>query len=128
MSKLKFQLGDKVIANGPMYMSASGTLIKKTVKNQVSVITKVAEKGIHQYVLDNVFGWFDEKSLKPFVEISVKVGDRVRLLKPVSYNGQRFTLTRNSFTLLSLDGDKAVIGHNGVPSYTVNAFNLEQIK
>lgn len=56
MAALKFQVGDTVFINGPMYMSANGTLIKKTVKNQKAVIAKIAEKGAHPYMMHDMYG------------------------------------------------------------------------
>lgn len=56
MAELKFKLGDKVIVNGIMYQSASGTLEKTRVSNRTAVITKVAEKAIHPYAIDHIYG------------------------------------------------------------------------
>ena len=127
MAELRFKLGDKVLVNGIMYQSANGTLTKKTVKNQKSVITRVAEKGAHPYAVDNVYGWFNEGSLKKLPEITVKVGDKVKVLNPMSYNGNRITLRYADYTITSLDDDKAVITHNHAQTLTVNAVNLQKI-
>lgn len=127
MAELKFKLGDKVIVNGAMYLSANGTLTKKTVSNQKSVITKIAEKGAHPYAVDNIYGWYNESALKKAPEITVKVGDKVKVLHAITYHGNKIPLRYKDYEVISLEDDKAIITHNNAQTITINAVNLEKI-
>ena len=124
MAELKFQIGDKVVVNGWMYLSANGTLTKQLVSNKVGTITRIAEKGAHPYAIDNVYGWYNEPALKKYTEISVKVGDYVKLIRNITYGGKKFTPSYTVYQLLELDGEKASLGLNGKVSVVVNAYNL----
>ena len=127
MAELKFKLGDQVIVTGIMYQSANGQLPARTLTNASAIITKIAENAIHPYRINNVLGWFDEESLTKYVEPPVHIGDKVKLLKNVTYGGKKFKSWYNEYEVAGIDGDKATIAHNGSVIATVNAFNLKKL-
>lgn len=73
----KFKLNDKVIINGPLYKTANDTKIAAVVKNKVTIITRVSNKGAHPYNFTGDLGWADEKSLTLYEKSEIKVGDIV---------------------------------------------------
>lgn len=54
------------------------------------------------------------------------VGDKVRVLNPVTYNGQPFVPYFNVYDVIEANGDRIVIGKNGVVTAAVNAENLSK--
>lgn len=87
MADLKYKIGDKVWAEGKVFQSANGTLEAKPIKRQLATIRKVAEKGKHPYMIEGMWGWLDQKSLKPFEALpDIKQGDKVTLIKNRMYN------------------------------------------
>lgn len=128
MAALKFQVGDRVRVTGPIYQSANGTLTKGSLDKQIAVISKIASKGAHPYAVEGIFGWFNEAQITKIPQIAVKVGDTVKVLKPITYHGQRIVLKYNDYVVTDLVEDKATITHNHVQTVVVNATNLEKIK
>lgn len=124
----EFKIDDKVVVNGPIYQSANGTLTKGEVKNQVGIIEKALERAAHPYMIKGLYGWFNEAQLKKILPIPVEIGDKVRVLKPFTYNGKKIVLRYKDYVVDELIGDKAVVTHNHVQTLAVNAFNLEKIK
>lgn len=57
----------------------------------------------------------------------IAVGDTVRVLKDVTYDGKTFKRWYSAYTVLSLKNDRAVIGVNGVTTAAVNVANLERV-
>lgn len=128
MADLKFKVGDKVLVTGPIYQSANGTLTSGEAKNRLARIRKVAVNAAHPYMIEGIFGWFTEASVKEYVEIPVEINDKVKVLKPITYNGQKVILRYKDYVVEELIGDKAKITHNHVQTIVVNAYNLEKIK
>ena len=54
----------------------------------------------------------------------IKVGSKVTVTNPISYNGQKFTLWYKTYTVMELKGDRAVIGVNGVVTTAIHVKNL----
>lgn len=127
MAELKFKLGDQVIVTGIMYQSANGQLPARTLTNASAIVTKIAENAIHPYMINNILGWFDENSLTKYVEPPVHIGDKVKLLKNVTYNGKKFKSWYNEYEVVGLENDKATIAHNGSIIAAVNAYNLKKL-
>ena len=127
MAELKFKLGDRVVVTGTMYQSANGQLPARTLTHADAYVTKVAENAVHPYMINNILGWFDEKSLTKYVEPPVHIGDRVNLIKNVTYSGKRFKSWYNEYEVVALESDKATIAHNGTVVAIVNAFNLKKV-
>ena len=57
---------------------------------------------------------------------SIGVGDRVRVINAVTYNGQSFKTWYDVYTVMELKGDRAVIGVNGQVTAAINVSNLRR--
>ena len=58
---------------------------------------------------------------------SINVGDRVRVTNAVTYTGQSFKTWYNTYTVMELKGDRAVIGVNGTVTAAINVNNIEKV-
>ena len=79
----KYNVGDKVVFNGVLYVNAKGDGAGQSRSNFVCTITKRAE-GSKPYNIDNGLGWVAEEDLQPYVESNseLKVGDKVKITGP----------------------------------------------
>ena len=58
----------------------------------------------------------------------IKVGDKVRVLKNLQYNSDKtFKLWFKEYDVISVNGDRVVIGINGAVTAAVNICNIEKI-
>ena len=127
MADLQFKLGDRVIVTGTMYQSANGQLSVRTLTKASAVITRIAENAAHPYAINNILGWFDEQSLTKYVEPPVHIGDKVKLIRNIAYNGTRLSRTHNQYEVTGIDGDKATLAYNGITATTANVWNLKKL-
>lgn len=58
---------------------------------------------------------------------SINVGDRVRVTNAVTYAGQRFATWYDTYTVMELKGDRAVIGVNGTVTAAINVNNIAKV-
>lgn len=58
---------------------------------------------------------------------SIHVGDRVRVTNAVTYNGQSFKTWYDTYTVMELKGDRAVIGVNGTVTAAINVSNIAKV-
>lgn len=56
----------------------------------------------------------------------ISVGDRVRVTNAVTYNGQSFKCWYDTYIVMELNGDRAVIGVNGQVTAAINVANLRK--
>ena len=77
----KYNVGDKVIFSGVLYVNAKGEGAGQSRSNLVCTITKRAE-GSKPYNIENGLGWVAEEDLQPYVEnaSSFKKGDKVKIV------------------------------------------------
>ena len=77
----KYNVGDKVVFNGVLYVDSQGNGAGQSRSNLVCTITKRAE-GSKPYNIDNGLGWVAEEDLKPYTESNseLKVGDKVKII------------------------------------------------
>lgn len=64
----KFNIGDKVTINGPLYVSSNAASPSGSVSNKVTTITRKAVGAAHPYNTTGDLGWMDESSIKKYVE------------------------------------------------------------
>lgn len=99
----KFEIGDKVVINGPLYVSSNATSATGHVDNKVTNITRKAPGTAHPYNTTGDLGWMDEASIKKYEEpkpepkpeptpapVTFEVGDTVKVsgvLTADSYGG-----------------------------------------
>ena len=58
---------------------------------------------------------------------SINVGDRVRVINAITYNGQSFKTWYDTYTVMELKGDRAVIGVNGTVTAAINVSNITKV-
>lgn len=63
----KFNIGDKVVINGPLYTNANASSPAGSVSNKVTTITRKVT-GAHPYNTSGDLGWMDESSIKAYVD------------------------------------------------------------
>ncbi len=59
---------------------------------------------------------------------AIKVGDTVKVINPITYDGIKFKLFFNTYKVMELKGSRAVIGKNGVVTAAINVKNLKKVK
>ena len=129
----KFNIGDEVILNGPIYVSSNATTPANTIKNKKTKITRKNQGSAHPYNTTGDLGWCDESSLTkvqptPKPE-TFKVGDKVVPLTLVDYNGTRLIQYDPYYYITGISGNRAVLSANRNGKYYVwAALNTNNIK
>lgn len=135
----KFNIGDEVILNGPIYVSSNATTPANTIKNKKTKITRKNQGSAHPYNTTGDLGWCDESSLTkvqptptpqhtPKPE-TFKVGDKVVPLRLVDYNGTHLIQYDPYYYITELKGNRAVLSANRNGKYYVwAAMNTNNIK
>lgn len=129
----KFNIGDEVILNGPIYVSSNATTPANTIKNKKTKITRKNPGSAHPYNTTGDLGWCDESSLTkvqptPKPE-TFKVGDKVVPLTLVDYNGTRLIQYDPYYYITQISGNRAVLSANRNGKYYVwAALNTNNIK
>lgn len=129
----KFNIGDEVILNGPIYVSSNATTPANTIKNKKTKITRKNQGSAHPYNTTGDLGWCDESSLTkvqptPKPE-TFKVGDKVVPLTLVDYSGTRLIQYDPYYYITEISGNRAVLSANRNGKYYVwAALNTNNIK
>lgn len=81
----KFNIGDKVVINGPLYVNSNACSPSGNVSNKVTNITRRADGSAHPYNTTGDLGWMDESSITKYTEptpqpTGLKVGDKVKII------------------------------------------------
>lgn len=86
----KFNIGDKVVVNGPLYVSSTASSPAGHVSNKVTNITRKNPGSAHPYNTTGDLGWMDESSIKkyeeptpaptPALSTELNVGDAVEII------------------------------------------------
>ena len=86
----KFKEGDKVVINGPLYVSSTALNATGNVSNKVTNIVLVAKNTAHPYNTTGYLGWMNEKDIKLYEEpkptpkptpsTTLQVGDTVKIV------------------------------------------------
>ena len=64
----KFEIGDEVVINGPLYISSNATTANGSVSNKRTKITRKVSGALHPYNTTGDLGWMDESSIKKYEE------------------------------------------------------------
>lgn len=81
----KFNIGDKVVINGALYVSSTASSPAGSVSNKVTNITRKAPGTAHPYNTTGDLGWMDESSISAYNEPApaprpLSVGDTVEIV------------------------------------------------
>ena len=63
----KFNIGDKVVINGPLYVNSNAASPSGSVSNKVTEITRKVVGAAHPYNTSGDLGWMDESSISAYV-------------------------------------------------------------
>lgn len=124
----KFNIGDKVVINGPIYKSSYATSASGSITNKTTNITRRVNAK-HPYNTTGDLGWMDEASIRLYqapVEV-IKPGDKVKVLKAITYTGKSFKLWYDKYDVIEVRGDRVVIGIGKVVTAAVNKVNLKKV-
>ena len=80
----KFNIGDRVVINGPLYTSSNAASPAGSVNNKTTNITRKNPGSAHPYNTTGDLGWMDESSIRKAEEpkpqpTGLQVGDRVKI-------------------------------------------------
>ena len=64
----KFNIGDKVVINGPLYVNSNAAEPSGSVSNKTTTITRKAVGAAHPYNTEGDLGWMDESSISKYNE------------------------------------------------------------
>ena len=86
----KFNIGDKVVINGPLYVNSNAASPAGSVSNKVTTITRKNPGSAHPYNTEGDLGWMDESSITAYVapqpaptpvpSNTLNVGDKVKIV------------------------------------------------
>lgn len=81
----KFNIGDKVVINGALYVSSNAASPAGSISNKVTNITRKNPGSAHPYNTTGDLGWMDESSIRKAEEpkpqpTGLQVGDRVKIV------------------------------------------------
>ena len=106
----KFNIGDKVIINGPLYVSSNASAPSGSVSNKVTEITRKVPGTAHPYNTSGDLGWMDESSIKKYEEPkptptptptpskpTLNVGDTVKIIG--TGNGSSYGTSNTAYGL-----------------------------
>lgn len=62
----KFNIGDDVVLNGPIYVSSNASSPANTIKNKITKVTRKNPGSAHPYNTTGDLGWCDESSLSKY--------------------------------------------------------------
>lgn len=134
--KLKFKIGDLVTVDGKLYENANAIKSIGYTKNHPTQITRIAPTGKHPYNTTYDLGWMDEEDIKirkvtPPQQTAenqkLKKGDKVKVLKGITYEGQKFIVWYSQYNVLEVDGNRVVIGIGKTVTAAVHKKNLQKI-
>lgn len=84
--------------------------------------------GFSKPVIKNAVAKVINKIVPKKTILTFKIGDRVTVLKPINYDdGKSFRLWASRYTILEINGNRAVIGINGVVTSAINIKNIKKV-
>lgn len=113
----KFNIGDKVVINGDLFVNANAANASGHVDNKVTTITRKAEGTAHPYNTEGDLGWMNESSISSYVEPaptptptpeparSINVGSQVKInIKSSGYSASADGTARGGRTYTAANG------------------------
>lgn len=130
---LEYAVGDVVTFKGTKHYASSNGTNGKTCKPGKARVTSVAKNGKHQYHLikttgsaSTVYGWVDAADITK-ASTAIAKGSKVKVNKGAkTYTGGSLAsfVYSTVYTVMQIDGDRVVIGKDGVVTAAVNIKNL----
>lgn len=130
---LEYAVGDVVTFKGTKHYASSNGTNGKICKPGEARVTSVAKNGKHQYHLikttgsaSTVYGWVDAADITK-ASAAIAKGSKVKVNKGAkTYTGGSLAsfVYSTVYTVMQIDGDRVVIGKDGVVTAAVNIKNL----
>lgn len=127
------KVGDKVEFTGTKHYVSSNAVNGSTCKPGTAEVTAIAAAGKHPYHLkkttgssSTVYGWVDAADIK-VNGTSITKGSKVKVRSGAkTYNGGTLAsfVYANTYTVMELNGTRAVIGQNGVVTAAMKVSDL----
>lgn len=128
---LKYKVGDQVVISGKLYLSSNAAVAVSSIFGKVTKISRVAPGTKHPYNTTGDLGWMDESSINFYnntpVNNVIKVGDKVKVLNNITYDGKRFLALFSKYDVIEAKGDRIVIGIGKVVTAAVHKDNLKKV-
>lgn len=135
-SKEVFQIGNVVNLITPShYNNSYKTAKKSSCKIGQAKITNINQAGAHPYHIVGTgkgctaYGWVDESDITKVkvADDKIQKGDKVKVLKEVTYTGKKFKAWYKSYNVMQVSGDKVVIGVNGIVTCAIHIDNVAKL-
>lgn len=130
---LEYAVGDVVTFKGTKHYASSNGTNGKRCKPGEARVTSVVKNGKHQYHLikttgsaSTVYGWVDAADIAK-ASAAIAKGSKVKVNKGAkTYTGGSLAsfVYSTVYTVMQIDGDRVVIGKDGVVTAAVNIKNL----
>lgn len=130
---LEYAVGDVVTFKGTKHYASSNGTNGKRCKPGEARVTSVAKNGKHQYHLikttgsaSTVYGWVDAADIAK-ASAAIAKGSKVKVNKGAkTYTGGSLAsfVYSTVYTVMQIDGDRVVIGKDGVVTAAINIKNL----
>ena len=90
-------------------------------ENAEALLKKLQESGHNDAIIS-----YTDESIKN-AEDTIKIGDKVKVLKAVTYDGSSFKLYYSKYDVLEVKGDRVVIGIGTIVTAAVHKDNLKKV-
>lgn len=127
-------VGDVVIFTGSHHYASSGSINAKSCKPGEARVTAVAKDARHPYHLikttgssSTVYGWVDAADIVVAASAAIAKGSAVKVkagAKTYTGGGLASFVYANTYTVLELNGDRAVIGQGKAVTAAINIKDL----
>lgn len=127
LKKVEYKVGDVVLINGVYVSSIDDNKLIPLVNK--GTITRIIEGARNPYLLNNGdIGWVNDDVIIEKVEgKNIVVGDKVRVLNNIQYNGEPFVVYYDIYDVLEINNDRVVIGIGNVVTCAININNIEKV-
>ena len=131
-----FEIGNVVELTVPYQYSNSFSSGKKSIcKVGQAKITAINKSGAHPYHIVGTgsgctaYGWVNKGDItkKLITKDKLKVGDRVKVTKAVTYAGKKFKAWYDKYDVYQVNGDKVVIGVNKIITCSIHIDNVKKL-
>ena len=131
-----FEIGNVVELTVPYQYSNSFSSGKKSIcKVGQAKITAINKTGAHPYHIVGTgggctaYGWVNKGDItkKLITKDKLKVGDRVKVTKAVTYAGKKFKAWYDKYDVYQVNGDKVVIGINKIITCSIHIDNVKKL-
>lgn len=103
-----------------VYHVQFGVFSNKT--NAENLLKTVKSKGFSTAYIDD-----GSANSNPAASTPIKVGDKVKVINPVTYTGKSFKVYYATYDVIQLSGDRAVIGQGKTTTCAINVKDIQKV-